>query len=100
MRSNSSVSIHPGPTTWSSHCLRTMPSALHTRKRNSESLAIRRPGSRVPGPRMKRYKALIGTAARIRVHDLPQDNKDITDWFTAGHSETELIALLEGVNAA
>jgi putative DNA primase/helicase len=43
--------------------------------------------------------ALIGSAVRIRVQDLPQDTKDISDWFAAGHSETELIALLEGVHA-
>jgi hypothetical protein len=44
-------------------------------------------------------KGLIGSAARIRVHDLPQDTKDIIDWFAAGHSEIELIVLLEGVHA-
>jgi 5S rRNA maturation endonuclease (ribonuclease M5) len=43
-------------------------------------------------------KALIGSAVRIRVHDLPRSTKDISDWFAAGHSDTELIALLEGVD--
>lgn len=44
-------------------------------------------------------RALLGTAARIRVLDLPEDTKDISDWFQVGHSECELIALLEGVHA-
>ena len=44
-------------------------------------------------------KALLGTAARIRVLDLPRDYKDISDWFGAGHSECELITMLEGVHA-
>jgi putative DNA primase/helicase len=44
-------------------------------------------------------KALLGTAARIRVLDLPRDYKDISDWFAAGHSECELIVKLEGVHA-
>jgi hypothetical protein len=41
----------------------------------------------------------MGTAAKIRVIDLPKAQKDITDWFNAGHSECELIAMLEGVHA-
>jgi putative DNA primase/helicase len=44
-------------------------------------------------------KALFGSAARIRVFDLPTNTKDISDWFAAGHSECELIAMLEGVHA-
>jgi hypothetical protein len=36
---------------------------------------------------------------RIRILDLPKDSKDISDWFAAGHSEVELIAMLEGVHA-
>ncbi len=44
-------------------------------------------------------RALLGTAARIRVLDLPTNTKDISDWFAAGHSECELIAMLEGVHA-
>jgi len=43
-------------------------------------------------------RALLGHAARIRVLDLPRETKDIFDWFAAGHSECELIAMLEGVN--
>jgi hypothetical protein len=44
-------------------------------------------------------RALLGTAARIRVLDLPDSTKDITDWFAAGHSECELIAMWEGTHA-
>jgi 5S rRNA maturation endonuclease (ribonuclease M5) len=44
-------------------------------------------------------KALLGTAARIRVLDLPRESKDISDWFAVGHSECELIVMLEGVHA-
>jgi putative DNA primase/helicase len=47
----------------------------------------------------KIVKALIGTAARISVLDLPRDYKDISDWFAAEHSECELITMLEGVHA-
>ena len=43
--------------------------------------------------------ALLGHAARIRVLDLPRETKDISDWFAAGHSECELIAMLEGARA-
>jgi putative DNA primase/helicase len=39
-------------------------------------------------------RALLGTAARVRVLDLPREHKDITDWFHAGHSDCELIAML------
>jgi 5S rRNA maturation endonuclease (ribonuclease M5) len=55
------------------------------------------------GPGWERVKviarALLGHAARIRVLDLPRETKDISDWFAAGHSECELIAMLEGVYA-
>jgi 5S rRNA maturation endonuclease (ribonuclease M5) len=45
-------------------------------------------------------RALLGTASRIRVIDLPREHKDITDWFRSGHSDCELIAmLLEAVHA-
>jgi hypothetical protein len=54
------------------------------------------------GPGWERVKviarALLGHAARIRVLDLPREIKDITAWFEAGHSECELIAMLEGAN--
>ncbi|MBZ5672715.1 MAG: hypothetical protein LAP61_00555 [Acidobacteriia bacterium] len=44
-------------------------------------------------------RALLGVAERIRVLDLPPETKDISDWFAGGHSDSELIALLEGVHA-
>ena len=44
-------------------------------------------------------RGLLGVAARIRIFDLPKSTKDISDWFAAGHSECELIAMLEGVHA-
>lgn len=44
-------------------------------------------------------RALLGTAGRIRIFDLPKETKDISDWFAAGHCECELIAMLEGVHA-
>jgi DNA primase len=40
-------------------------------------------------------RALQGKAARIIVWK-PEDAKDISDWFARGHSETELIAQVEG----
>jgi putative DNA primase/helicase len=44
-------------------------------------------------------RALLGSAARIRILDLPASAKDITDWFAIGHSECELIAMMEGTYA-
>jgi putative DNA primase/helicase len=44
-------------------------------------------------------RALLHIAARIRVFDLPDGFRDISDWFAAGHSESQLIADLEGVDA-
>jgi DNA primase len=46
-------------------------------------------------------RALLGRAARIRILDEIHQHgaKDISDWFDAGHSECELIAILEGVHA-
>jgi DNA primase len=38
---------------------------------------------------------LLGVAARIRLLLLPPDIKDVSDWFAAGHSECELIEMLE-----
>lgn len=45
--------------------------------------------------------ALLGQAARIVVlDDIHRDGaKDITEWFAAGHSECELISVLEGCHA-
>ena len=42
--------------------------------------------------------ALLGNAKHIGILFLPAA-KDVTDWFVAGHSECELIAMLEDVNA-
>ena len=44
-------------------------------------------------------RALLHNVARLRVFDLPDGIKDISDWFSAGHSEVQLIADLEGVDA-
>jgi putative DNA primase/helicase len=44
-------------------------------------------------------RALLHNVARLRVFDLPDGIKDISDWFAAGHSECQLIADLEGVDA-
>lgn len=44
-------------------------------------------------------RALLHNVARLSIFELPADTKDITDWFDAGHSECELIAEMEGVNA-
>jgi len=44
-------------------------------------------------------RALLHNVARLRVFDLPDGVKDVSDWFAAGHSECELIADLEGVDA-
>ena len=44
-------------------------------------------------------RELFGCVARLRVFDLPDGVKDISDWFAAGHSECELIAMLEGCHA-
>jgi 5S rRNA maturation endonuclease (ribonuclease M5) len=49
---------------------------------------------------LKIARALLNVAARIIIlNDLPGYTKDISAWFEAGHSECELIAVLEGVNA-
>jgi putative DNA primase/helicase len=59
------------------------------------------PDNDEPGwKRAKRVaRALLGSAARIRVLELPTKVKDVTEWFEGGHSECELIAKLEGVDA-
>jgi putative DNA primase/helicase len=43
-------------------------------------------------------QALLGRAAAITVLN-DMGSKDASDWFRAGHSEVELIARIEGVNA-
>jgi hypothetical protein len=44
-------------------------------------------------------RALLHNVARLRVFDLPDGIQDISDWFAAGHSECQLIADLERVDA-
>jgi len=44
-------------------------------------------------------RALLGIVARLRLIRLPDDVKDISDWLAAGHSEVELISILEGPDA-
>jgi hypothetical protein len=41
-------------------------------------------------------RALLGRVARLVVLELEGGSKDITEWFGQGHSELELIALLDG----
>ena len=40
-------------------------------------------------------RELLDNVARLHILDLPEEVKDITDWFAAGHSEVELIERLE-----
>jgi putative DNA primase/helicase len=41
-------------------------------------------------------RALLGNVARLIVLELEGGAKDVTEWFSQGHSELELIALLDG----
>jgi putative DNA primase/helicase len=41
-------------------------------------------------------KALFGHVAKLIILDLDHSGKDVSDWFAAGHSEVELLSLLEG----
>jgi DNA primase len=41
-------------------------------------------------------RALLGKVARLVVLELEGGAKDATEWFNQGHSELELIALLDG----
>lgn len=43
-------------------------------------------------------RALMGVAQDLRLIELPEKYKDISAWFAAGHSEVELITILEGVD--
>jgi 5S rRNA maturation endonuclease (ribonuclease M5) len=47
-------------------------------------------------------RALVGRASRIlMLDDIHRAGaKDISEWFAAGHNETELIAMIEGADAA
>jgi putative DNA primase/helicase len=40
--------------------------------------------------------ALLGNVARLVVLELEGGSKDVTEWFSQGHSELELIALFDG----
>lgn len=40
-------------------------------------------------------RALFGNVARLIVLELEDGSKDVTEWFSRGHSELELIALVE-----
>lgn len=45
-------------------------------------------------------RELVSNVARLVVfNDLPEGTKDISAWFEAGHSESELIAILGGADA-
>jgi putative DNA primase/helicase len=59
------------------------------------------PDNDVPGCKRAQVisKALLGSAARIRGLVLPKEAKDMTNWFASGHSEVELISILEGFDA-
>ena len=41
-------------------------------------------------------RALLGKVARLVVLELEGGSKDVTEWFSQGHSELELIAQLDG----
>ena len=43
-------------------------------------------------------RALYGQVARVRVQNLPKESKDISDWFARGHSEVELIEMVEAAH--
>jgi 5S rRNA maturation endonuclease (ribonuclease M5) len=55
------------------------------------------PDNDVPGRRrvLTIARALLGKAARLIVLEL-EDGKDVTEWFSRGHSEVEFIAQVEG----
>ncbi|MBK9171071.1 MAG: hypothetical protein IPM24_26930 [Bryobacterales bacterium] len=48
---------------------------------------------------VKVARSLLGIAASISIITLPGNAKDISDWFAEGHSECELIAIVEGCHA-
>jgi putative DNA primase/helicase len=45
-------------------------------------------------------KALFGHVAKLIILDLDHSGKDVSDWFEAGHSEIELLSLVEGTAVA
>jgi hypothetical protein len=44
------------------------------------------------------YRELDGKVSCLRVFDLPEGIKDITEWFESGRSEVEFLVRLEGEN--
>ena len=56
------------------------------------------PDNDVPGwaRAVRVCRELVNNVARLRIFDLPEDIKDVSDWFAAGHSEIELVENLEG----
>ena len=45
------------------------------------------------------FTGVLSYAASVSIVELTSNAvKDITDWFNAGHSESELISILEGGN--
>jgi hypothetical protein len=40
-------------------------------------------------------RELVGNVARLRILDLPEEVKDITDWSAVGHSNAALVEILE-----
>jgi putative DNA primase/helicase len=56
------------------------------------------PDNDAPGRKrvMNIARALLGKVARLVVLELEGGAKDVTEWFDRGHSELELIALLDG----
>ncbi|MGE5569091.1 MAG: hypothetical protein ACM3S5_08655 [Rhodospirillales bacterium] len=58
------------------------------------------PDNDEPGIRRAAHiaRGLLGIAARISILEL-EGVKDATEWFEKGHSEVELISMLEGANA-
>ncbi len=64
--------------------------------RNREVILI--PDNDAPGRKrvLNIARALLGKVATLVVLELEGGAKDVTEWFAQGHSELELIALLDG----
>jgi putative DNA primase/helicase len=56
------------------------------------------PDNDVPGRKrvLNIARALLGKVARLVVLELEGGSKDVTEWFSEGHSELELIAQMDG----
>ena len=46
------------------------------------------------------FRSLLGKVARLIVLELEGGAKDVSEWFGGGHSELELIALLDGAEVS